>query len=504
MAESPTLTAALSAAFSDHADKPCLRVPDGRCWTYGEVDELAQRMVAVLEQRGLTAGDRVLVQVDKSVAAVALYLACLRAGCAYVPINTAYTAAEVAYFVDDAQPALFVCRPDDATDMTAAFPAIAVESLDSSEAGSLLDAALAAAPVTRLAASQPDDVAAILYTSGTTGRSKGAMLTQGNLLSNAEALIELWGWQSDDVLLHALPIFHVHGLFVALHCVFLTGTEALFLGGFSAAEVAAHLPRATVMMGVPTFYTRLLDHPGFSAASCANMRLFISGSAPLTEQTFAAWEARTGQKILERYGMSETAMITSNPLDGSRVAGTVGFALPDVEVRIADADGAVLPTGEVGIIEVRGPNVFAGYWRMPDKTAEEFRDDGFFITGDMARMDAQGRVTIVGRAKDLVISGGYNVYPKEVETLIDEVPGVRECAVIGVPHADFGEGVVAVLVPEREDVTLDVVNAALDGKLARFKQPKKVINLPELPRNAMGKVQKKALRDQLKDLFRDS
>ena len=501
MAERQTLTAALTAAFATHVGKVCLTIPGGATWTYGQIDELAARFVGVLGELAVEPGDRILVQVDKSVEAVALYLACLRAGCAYVPINTAYTGAEVTYFVGDAQPALFVCRPAQAAEMAEAFAGLPVKSLGTAGDGSLLDAAKQASTVAEIAACEPDDVAAILYTSGTTGRSKGAMLTQHNLLSNAEVLIELWGWQEDDVLLHALPIFHVHGLFVALHCVLLTGTQALFLRGFNATEVASHLNEATVMMGVPTFYTRLLDEPGFSAAACANMRLFISGSAPLTEQTFAAWEALTGHRILERYGMSETAMITSNPLVGERVAGTVGFALPGVDVRIADANGNALAPGEVGIIEMRGPNVFKGYWRMPDKTAEEFRGDGFFVTGDMGRMDPDGRVTIVGRAKDLVISGGYNVYPKEVEKLIDDIPGVRESAVIGVPHADFGEGVVAVVVPEGDAVSLKEVQAVLAGQLARFKQPKQVVNVAELPRNAMGKVQKNALRDQFIDLF---
>jgi malonyl-CoA/methylmalonyl-CoA synthetase len=504
MADTSTLSARLSGAFARYSDKPCLRVPDGRCWTYGEIDSLAQSMVGVLRDLGVGRGDRVLVQVDKSVEAVALYLGCLKAGCAYTPLNTAYTQTEVAYFIDNADPGLVVCRPDDLASMTGAFAALAVRSLGAMGTGSLMEAAEVADPVSATAPCEPDDIAAIVYTSGTTGRSKGAMLTQQNLLSNAETLVDLWGWRDDDVLLHALPIFHVHGLFVALHCVFLTGTQALFLGGFNAEVVAGRLPEATVMMGVPTFYTRLLDHSGFAAADCADMRLFISGSAPLTEQTSDAWEALTGHRILERYGMSETAMITSNPLVGDRVAGTVGFALPEVQVRIADAQGNNVAHNEVGIIEVRGPNVFKGYWQMPEKTADEFRDDGFFVTGDMARMDAEGRVTIVGRAKDLVISGGYNVYPKEVEKLIDDIPGVRECAVIGVPHADFGEGVVAVIVPEGEDVSLSRVQAALEGNLARFKQPKQVINVPGLPRNAMGKIQKNALRDQFVDLFQGS
>ena len=326
------------------------------------------------------------------------------------------------------------------------------------------------------------------------------MLTHANLLSNAETLCAAWGWRDDDVLLHALPIFHVHGLFVALHCAFLNATPVVFHAGFDAEAIIRDLPRSTVMMGVPTFYTRLVNEPAFDAAACAHMRLFISGSAPLTEQAFGAFEERTGFRILERYGMSETLMNTSNPLDGERVAGTVGFALPGVDVRIADEAGGPVPTGEVGTIEVRGPNVFKGYWRMPERTAEEFRDDGFFVTGDLGTLDAEGRVTIVGRDKDLVISGGYNVYPKEVETLIDEIPEVVESAVIGVPHADFGEGVVAVVVT-RGRVDDELVRTHLKDRLARYKQPKRVIRVDDLPRNAMGKVQKNVLRQRYADVL---
>ena len=502
MAES--LTQRLHDAFVAHAERPCLRIPDAADWTYGDLDRLCAKLGTVLSAQGVVDGDRVLVQVDKSPEAVGLYLACLRLGVAYVPINTAYTPAEVAYFLDDAQPRLFVCRPQQEAALAPITSDVAVLTLGTNGDGTLMEqvaGASGAAGLIEEATPAGSDVAAILYTSGTTGRSKGAMLTQQNLLSNALTLLDYWGWQHDDVLLHALPIFHVHGLFVALHCAFLSGTPVLFLPGFNADDVVQALPDATVMMGVPTFYSRLLEHPDFSAEVCANMRLFISGSAPLTEQTFHAWEQRTGLKILERYGMSETAMITSNPLAGERLAGTVGFALPGVEARIADAAGRALATGEVGIIEVRGPNVFKGYWQMPDKTAEEFRDDGFFITGDMGRMDAEGRISIVGREKDLVISGGYNVYPKEVEKLIDEIPGVLESAVIGVPHPDFGEGVVAVVVPADGEVSEAEVAAALDGKLARFKQPKRVVNVAELPRNAMGKVQKNELRQRFESMF---
>ena len=344
-----------------------------------------------------------------------------------------------------------------------------------------------------------EDLAAILYTSGTTGRAKGAMLSHNNLASNVLALDRYWGWQDDDVLLHALPIFHVHGLFVALHCAFLRATPVIFQRRFDIDALIAELPNATVLMGVPTFYTRLLADPRFDAALASGMRLFISGSAPLTEQTFAEFETRTGKRILERYGMTETLMNTSNPLDGERVAGTVGFALPHIEARIASEDGQVLGPGEVGGIEMRGPNVFSGYWRMPERTADEFRPDGFFRTGDMGVMDEEGRFSIVGRAKDLVISGGYNVYPKEVERLLDEMPGVTESAVIGVPHPDFGEAVVAVLVAE--GVSEARVDDHLRGNLARYKQPKRVFCVDELPRNAMGKVQKNELRERYAELF---
>ena len=464
---------------------------------YADLIAAVEKAAGALTVAGVGPGDRVLVQVDKTPAAVALYLACLKTGAIYAPINTAYTASEVAYFLDDAEPALFVAG---STDGLPANCTAHVETLDAA-GGSWAALVAAADPVVETAERADDDIAALVYTSGTTGRSKGAMLTHGNLVSNAETLCRYWGWRDDDVLLHALPIFHVHGLFVALHCAFLAGTAVVFLPGFNADALIRELPRSTVLMGVPTFYTRLLAHADFDANACRNMRLFISGSAPLTEQTFVAFEECTGMRILERYGMSETLMNTSNPLDGERVAGTVGFSLPGVDTRIADESGAPLGAGEVGGIEVRGPNVFQGYWRMPEKTAEEFRDDGYFVTGDLGTMDEEGRVTIVGRAKDLVISGGYNVYPKEVEALLDEMPGVVESAVIGVPHEDFGEGVVAVLVTDGSAVTLDDVDAFLAGRLARYKQPKAVVCMDDLPRNAMGKVQKNALRDTHREIL---
>ena len=491
------LFALISAEAARLQDRPFLLTPGGGCtWTYADLLARVDVMAAALAARGVRADERVLVQVDKSPDNVALYLAVLKLGAVYVPINTGYTEQEVAYFLADAEPRVFVARTDHAPPRSGT----EILTLTTDGGGSLLSGP-AETPVVETVPRKPQDLAAILYTSGTTGRSKGAMLTHANLASNAQTLIDYWGWQDDDVLLHALPIFHVHGLFVALHCVLLTGTAMVFLPSFDAQTVAKELTRATVLMGVPTFYTRLLALEGFGRPDVTAVRLFISGSAPLTTQTFEAFEARTGQRILERYGMSETLMNTSNPLNGERVAGTVGFALPGVAVRICDDEGRELPAGETGGIEVRGPNVFAGYWRMPEKTAQEFRPDGFFVTGDLGFRDADGRVTIVGRAKDLVISGGYNVYPKEVETVLDELPGVTESAVIGVPHPDFGEAVVAVVVPTGPAVEEAAVTAALAERLARFKQPKRVMNVDTLPRNAMGKVQKNELRLRFATLF---
>ena len=478
---------------------------DGRTLRYADVPARSGKMLGLLHARGVVKGDRVVVQVEKSLEAVLLYLACLRAGAIYIPLNTAYTPAEVGYFLQDAAPRLFVCTPSarDALAPVAADAGVAeLLDLGADGSGSLVDA-LDSTPVSDATAEVgPDDLAAILYTSGTTGRSKGAMLSHANLASNACVLHDYWHWQPGDVLLHALPIFHVHGLFVALHCALLGGSRVIFMPRFDAATVIARLPETTVMMGVPTFYTRLLDQPAVDRELCANMRLFISGSAPLLADTHRDFEARTGHRILERYGMTEAGMITSNPYDGERIAGTVGFPLPGVSARVADEHGHEVPHGEAGVLEIIGPNVFRGYWQMPDKTAEEFRPDGWFITGDIARMDADGRVTIVGRAKDLIISGGFNVYPKEIESQIDELPGVRESAVIGVPHPDFGEGVTAVVVPNGSlPLTERSIIDALGDRLARFKQPKRVYVVDELPRNTMGKVQKNVLRETYKDTF---
>jgi malonyl-CoA/methylmalonyl-CoA synthetase len=478
---------------------------DGRQLRYSEIPSRSGRMLSLLQRHGVKKGDRVVVQVDKSIEAVLLYLACLRAGAIYIPLNTAYTPAEVGYFLDDATPRLFVCTPAKKPDLEAVARdrgVAAVLSLGGAGEGELVDA-LASQPASdEVVQVEADELASILYTSGTTGRSKGAMLSHANLASNAEVLFDTWQWQHDDVLLHALPIFHVHGLFVALHCALLGGSRVIFMPRYDVATVMRKLPEATVMMGVPTFYTRLLEHPGFDRETCANMRLFVSGSAPLLAETHREFEARTGHRILERYGMTETGMITSNPYAGERIAGTVGYALPGISVRVADDKGRELPRGEAGVLELTGPNVFQGYWQMPEKTAEEFRPDGWFITGDIAVMAEDGRVTIVGRAKDLIISGGFNVYPKEIESAIDDLPGVKESAVIGIPHPDFGEGVTAVVVPDgSSELSEQSVVAALSDRLARFKQPKRVFIVDALPRNTMGKVQKNILRDTYRDIF---
>lgn len=472
----------LARGFADHADACCLRQPGAEDWSYQRLDMLSARLATVMLERA-AAGDRVLVQVDKCPEAVALYLACLRAGLVMVPLNTAYTSGELDYFREDAGPAI---------------------EIDNAALAALTREAASREPLHSVAEVTADDLAAILYTSGTTGRSKGAMLSHGNLASNALTLHEIWGFVPGDVLLHALPIYHVHGLFVALNTALLNGSTIIFLTRFDAGQVIEQLLDATVMMGVPTYYTRLLANSDFGRARCAHMRLFVSGSAPLTEQTFAAFEARTGHRILERYGMSETGMITSNPLQGERVAGTVGFPLPGVEIRVCSETGEPLATGEVGVVEVRGPNVFSGYWRKPEKTAAEFREDGFFITGDLGTLDGEGRLTLVGREKDLIISGGLNVYPREVELCLDDIDGIGESAVIGLPHEDFGEAVAAVCVAAGERLPPETaIREQLSGILANFKQPKVFIQVEALPRNTMGKVQKTILRERYRDWFRE-
>lgn len=489
----------LRRRFPDRA-RTFLETPLGQTVTYADIETESARTANALVGLGVRPGDRVAVQTEKSPQALILYLGCLRAGAVYLPLNTAYTLAELGYFIGDAEPTVFVCDPK-TRDAIAALPeargVVSVETLDAEGKGSITDIASAASADFADVPRSADDLAAILYTSGTTGRSKGAMLTHDNLASNAEVLVDYWRFTGDDVLIHALPIYHTHGLFVATNTLLMAGGSMLFLPKFDAGKVLELMPRATSMMGVPTFYTRLLDHPGLTREAAGHMRLFVSGSAPLLAETHRAFEERTGHRILERYGMTETNMNTSNPYEGERRAGTVGFPLPGVDLRIVDPEtGAALPAGKIGIIEVKGPNVFKGYWRMPEKTASEFRPDGFFISGDMATRDADGYVQIVGRAKDLIISGGFNVYPKEVESEIDELDGVVESAVIGLPHRDFGEGVTAVVVLDAgSSLTEEDVCAALKMRLAAFKLPKRVFFVDELPRNTMGKVQKAALRE---------
>ncbi|RBP12841.1 malonyl-CoA/methylmalonyl-CoA synthetase [Roseiarcus fermentans] len=497
----------LIVARSGRPDQMALETSDATSLTYAALFERSARAANALVALGVEPGDRVAAQVDKSTDVIVLALACLRAGAALLPLNTAYTLPELEYFLSDAEPALTVCRPASLAavrDLARRLGLSAVESLGAARDGTLAERIAASAPDFETVPRRADDLAAILYTSGTTGRSKGAMLTHENLASNALTLVDCWRFTDADRLIHALPVFHTHGLFVAVNTALLAGATMIYQNRFDPDAVLAAMADATALMGVPTFYTRLLDHPGLTRAVAAGMRLFVSGSAPLLAETHAAWRERTGFAILERYGMTETNMITSNPYDGERRAGTVGLPLPGVGVRIAEPErGAPLPAGEIGVIEVKGPNVFKGYWRMPEKTAQEFRPDGWFITGDLGLFDPDGYVHIVGRAKDLVISGGFNVYPKEVESEIDAIEGVLESAVIGLPHPDFGEGVTAVVaIRPGAAVTEEGVLAALEGRLAKFKAPKRVFVVDELPRNSMGKVQKALLRETLKDTFR--
>ena len=479
---------------------------DSTTLSYGDMLDRTAQLANALVLAGVEPGDRVAAQVEKTVENLLLYLATLRAGAVYLPLNTAYTLAELDYFIGDAEPKLVVCDPakrDGLAEVASKRGVASVETLDAKGQGSLIDVAAKAPTNFADVPREDDDLAAILYTSGTTGRSKGAMLTHRNLASNAETLREYWRFTDEDILLHALPIYHTHGLFVASNTLMFAGGAMIFLSKFDADEVMRYLPKATSMMGVPTFYTRLLRHPGLTKAACAHMRLFTSGSAPLLAETHDEFRAKTGHAILERYGMTETNMNTSNPYDGDRIAGTVGFPLPGVNVRIAEPDsGKVLPQGDIGVIEVKGPNVFQGYWRMPDKTKAEFRADGFFITGDVGKIDERGYVHIVGRAKDLIITGGFNVYPKEVESEIDALPGVVESAVIGCPHPDFGEGVTAIVVLKKDSIADEkAIIADLEGRLAKFKLPKRVIFVDDLPRNTMGKVQKNVLREQNAKLY---
>ncbi len=485
--------------------KPFLTLPDGCNLSYDSFLKKAAQFAHVFTAAGLAPGDRVAVQVAKSPEALAIYAACAQAGLIFLPLNTGYTAAELAYFVENSGARIIIC--DASVQMSLSPVASAanaeLQTLNADGSGTLADQAQNMPEQYPTIPRTKDDLAALLYTSGTTGRSKGAMLTQRNLLSNCLTLVECWRFTKDDVLLHALPIFHTHGLFVATNIILAVGGRMRFLPKFEPDQIIAHLPDATTMMGVPTFYTRLLNDPRLTKKLTGNMRLFISGSAPLLTDTHEEFKARTGHEILERYGMTETNMNTSNPYNGERRAGTVGFALPDVELKITDPDtGKPMPVGEVGQIEVRGPNVFTGYWQMPEKTAEELRPSGFFITGDLGKIDADGYVHIIGRGKDLIISGGYNIYPKEIEEMLDAQPGVLESAVIGVPHPDMGEAVLAVLIAQKDQAPdIPAITAAISKSLARFKHPRHYEILPQLPRNTMGKVQKNALRDTYKDTF---
>ena len=489
--------ALFEAAAIAHADRPFL-VVDGRpLLTYAGMLNETGRAAAWLRSKGVNQGDRVMVQAHKSPVSVILYLACLRAGAVFIPLNTAYQESELAYFLSDAEPSLLV-----------ASPGLPGENVPFDGARALISGDLQTPPWSNMAdrlptvQAEPGVAAAILYTSGTTGRSKGAVLTHGNLSSNVLVLGTAWHWQDDDVLLHALPIFHAHGLFVALHCALLHASPILFHERFDADAVLRDMPSATVFMGVPTFYTRLLAEPAFDKALCAGIRLFVSGSAPLLDATFEEFSDRTGHIILERYGMTEALMVTSNPYEGPRIAGSVGPALPGISVRVVAENGVIARNGEPGVLEMKGPNLFAGYWRNPEKTAEDHTDDGYFISGDIATQDETGYVRIVGRAKDLIISGGYNVYPKEVEMVIDGIDGVAESAVIGVPHPDFGEAVVAIVARvQGSAITAQDIAAAVSTELAAFKRPKTAIIVDELPRNAMGKVQKAELRGLHHNLF---
>jgi malonyl-CoA/methylmalonyl-CoA synthetase len=504
------LFVALRGAFPQNADTTAIETADGErlYYTWRDIDRATARIANLLEWLELPPGARVAVQVEKSVEALLLYLAVLRAGYVYLPLNTAYQSAELEYFIGNAEPSVLVCSSKHfswASQLAFQTGTRHVFTLDDHRTGSLLERAAAHGDEHEPALRAADDLAAILYTSGTTGRSKGAMLTHGNLLSNARVLKDYWGWREGDVLIHALPIFHVHGLFVASHGALLNGSKMIWFNRFAPQPLIERLPEATIFMGVPTMYVRLLDELGFDREACRNMRLFVSGSAPLLIETFNEFRHRTGHTILERYGMSETLMLTSNPgrpQQGERRGGTVGFPLPGVQLRVRDNKGQIAPRGEIGDIEVKGPNVFKGYWRMPEKTREEFTDDGWFKTGDVGKFDEHGYVVIVGRSKDLIITGGYNVYPAEVEAYLNEMDEVAESAVFGVLHPDYGEGVLAAVVPSPgTKAQPEALVAQLKSKIAGFKVPKQVFIVDELPRNAMGKVQKNVLRERYRDAF---
>ena len=500
-----SLFAALRAAFPADLTTIAIETDTGLSYSWSDVERATAMLANLLLSLKLPEGSRIAVQVEKSVEAMLLYLATLRAGYVFLPLNTAYQSAEIEYFIGNAEPAVVVCsRKNFGWVSKIAFKAGSqnVFTLDDDRTGSLLERAAHCSDQHTIASKSADDLAAILYTSGTTGRSKGAMLSHGNMLSNALVLKDYWGWKPDDVLIHALPIFHVHGLFVALHGALINGSKMIWCARFDPKFVLSKMPEATVFMGVPTLYSRLLAEPGLDKNAVRNMRLFVAGSAPLLIETFNEWKTRTGHTILERYGMSETAMLTSNPYAGERRGGTVGFALPGVKLRVQDDDGKELGVDQIGGIQVKGPNIFKGYWRMPEKTQEEFTTDGFFKTGDVGKIDRRGYITIVGRSKDLIISGGYNVYPAEIEGYLNELPGVLESALVGVPHPDFGEvGVAVVIAKMGVNLHADAIIASLKSKLANFKIPKRCFVVNELPRNTMGKVQKNLLREQHKGLF---
>lgn len=502
------LFAALRAAFPADLDACAVETDDGLRYSWRDLDRATAMMANLLKSLKLPEGARVAVQVEKSVEAMMLYLATLRAGYVFLPLNTAYQSAEIEYFLGNAEPSVVVCTEKNfgwVNAIAAKAGTRNVFTLNDDRTGSLLAQAARCSDRHTATAKTADELAAILYTSGTTGRSKGAMLSHGNLLSNAQVLKDYWGWKPGDVLIHALPIFHVHGLFVALHGALLNGSKMIWLGKFDPKLVVRKMPEATVFMGVPTLYVRLLAEPGLTRQAAANMRLFVAGSAPLLIETFNEWKERTGHTILERYGMSETIMLTSNPylpVQGERRGGTVGFPLPGVSLRVRGDDGHECVADEIGGIQVKGPNVFSGYWRMPEKTKEEFTEDGWFKTGDVGKVDGRGYVVIVGRSKDLIISGGYNVYPAEIEGYINEMDGVAESALVGVPHPDFGEvGVAVVIAKPGAQLSGDAIVAQLKSQLANFKIPKRCFIVPELPRNTMGKVQKNLLREQHKALF---
>ena len=499
------LFAALRAAFPADLNATAVETDNGLNYSWQDIERATAMMANLLVSLKLPAGSRIAVQVEKSVEAMLLYLATLRAGYVFLPLNTAYQSAEIEYFIGNAEPAVVVCSKKNFGWVSKiAFKAGTqnVFTLSDDRTGSLLERAAHCSDQHIAAVKGADELAAILYTSGTTGRSKGAMLTHGNMLSNALVLKDYWGWKPGDVLIHALPIFHVHGLFVALHGALINGSKMIWCAKFDPRFVVSKMLEATVFMGVPTLYVRLLNEPGLDKNAVRNMRLFVAGSAPLLIETFNQWQQKTGHTILERYGMSETAMLTSNPYKGDRRGGTVGFALPGVNLRVQGDDGKALGTNEIGGIQVKGPNVFKGYWRMPEKTKEEFAADGFFKTGDIGKIDERGYITIVGRSKDLIISGGYNVYPAEIEGYINDLPGVAESALVGVPHPDFGEvGVAVVIVKAGATLQAEAIVASLKSKLANFKIPKQCFVVNELPRNTMGKVQKNLLRDQYKALF---